>query len=215
MARCVRAPAAGAASSGSVWGAGAGAPTCARRRSRVRRRAAGRCGAPPARVRGRSVGQQDLAPGQRAQQLGQAAFGAYHGAQVVEAVGLGKEIVGIDAVMAHHAEDGGAVAAPVVDADPAGGGLVGAEHARHVGRHQTVDLREDRVRSVVEGVVEVEQPDRLPPRQAGRRNLSRPGAPGMARPGRPGRARQCERSSCRTPVRSGFPAAANARCGHR
>ena len=100
-------------------------------------------------------------------------------------MGLGEEIIGVNAMVADHAENGGTVAAPVVHAHLAGGGVIRAEHARHVGRHQPVDLRKDRVRGVVEGVIEVEQPDRLLLGRRWRHHLAWPGVR-AARPSHPG-----------------------------
>ena len=116
------------------------------------------------RIRGRRVGQQDLAAGQAAQQARQAALAADQLVQGVDVVGLAQEVGGVDLVVADHAEQRGAIALPVAEPRRVHGFLAGrrdavAEHARDVGVHVGADRREDRVGGVVQRVVEVEQPD--------------------------------------------------------
>ncbi|MNT08088.1 hypothetical protein D3C72_1428170 [compost metagenome] len=109
----------------------------------------------------RRIGDQDLAPRQAPQVRGQPAPHPHHVGQRREFMRGTQEVSRVHAMVPDHAEQRGAVALPVVHAHAAGGGLVAAEHARHVVGHQPVDGREDRVRGVVQGVVEIEQPDRI------------------------------------------------------
>ena len=100
-----------------------------------------------------------LRPGEPREQAAQAALGAQQSGDT-EVVGLAQKVSGIDAVVAHEAEQGRAIAAPVQRAQPVRFGAFDAQRPFDVVGHAPVDRIEDRVRRVVQRVVEVEQPHR-------------------------------------------------------
>lgn len=103
-----------------------------------------------------TVGEYDLAAGQPPERCLHRSFEYQHALQVVEAVGFKEEMGRIGAVVAHQAEKCGAVARPVVLAQPVGFVLIDAEVALDVLPHGAVDVREDVGVGVVEGIVQVE-----------------------------------------------------------
>ena len=116
------------------------------------------------RVVARRVGEQNFATGQAAQQPSQAPLEFHHLAQRrgrPQVVGLAQKVGGIDLVVAHHAQQGGAIPAPVADARGVdlrlGGRAVDVgEHARDIHIHVGADDGKNRMRGVMQGVVEVE-----------------------------------------------------------
>ena len=106
----------------------------------------------------RRVGQQHLAARQPGEQARKAAFGAQQFGDV-EVVGLPQEVMRIDAMVAHQAEQGRAIAAPVERAQAVRLVARHLELAFDIVGHAPVDRAEDRVRCVVQRVVEVEEPD--------------------------------------------------------
>ncbi len=129
-----------------------------------------------ARIVARRIGQQDLPARQPRQQPLYAALGADHPRQVVEPVRIAQEVIGTHAVMADHAQQRRAIALPVGDTHGVDGfgmgrkGLVG-QHPRDQRVHVGVNGREDRVRRVVQRIVEIEQPDEAAGR-AGRSDVT-------------------------------------------
>ena len=80
-----------------------------------------------------------------------------------------EKVAGLDRVVPHHAEQGRAVATPVVLAQRGRGVLVEADVLDDVAGHRRADRRERGMARVVQRVVEVEQPDA--PGASGRRAL--------------------------------------------
>ncbi len=107
----------------------------------------------------RRVGQDELAPGQLGQRRAVMRAGAQALLEAGQPVRLMQEVPRVDAVMAYQAEQGGAIVIPVVLAKL--GGAVGREPelGDHVVGHRLVCLAEGGVAGVVQGVVEVEQPN--------------------------------------------------------
>ncbi|KAG1319622.1 hypothetical protein G6F63_014646 [Rhizopus arrhizus] len=105
----------------------------------------------------RRVGQQHLAAGQLPQLVGQRLFGA-HPRVDVEVVAAVQEVMRVHAVMPTHADHRGAVALPVQPSHVVGRVDVDIQGLGHGHRHAVVDLGEDGVRGVVEGIVQIEQP---------------------------------------------------------
>jgi hypothetical protein len=78
---------------------------------------------------------------------------------------LAQEVGRAHLVVADHAEQRGAIAPPVgqargVDRVRAGRGDAIAQHTRDVHVHVGADRREDRMRGIMQGIVQIEQPQR-------------------------------------------------------
>ena len=101
-----------------------------------------------------------LRPGSRDERRPVGGAAAQPGLEAGHAMRLFQEVGGADAVVAHQAEQGGAVAQPVALAQRVG--LLGrdAEMADDVVADRQVHLAERRAGGVVQRVVEIEQPDR-------------------------------------------------------
>ena len=67
----------------------------------------------------------------------------------------------IGAVVQHHARQRRAIALPVVDAQPVRLIVGHLQRLGQIGRHVAIDVRKDVRRSVMQRVVEIEQPDAL------------------------------------------------------
>lgn len=67
-----------------------------------------------------------------------------------------QEVGGIDWMMAHQAEQGGAVSLRITGAQPVGFVHIHAQPVDDVLRHPAIDRGENRVRRVVQRVVEIE-----------------------------------------------------------
>ncbi|ABA49821.1 hypothetical protein BURPS1710b_0379 [Burkholderia pseudomallei 1710b] len=148
-----------------------------------------------ARIGFGGVRQHDLAAGQRSDEPREPALGAHHRRQVGERVDDLQEIVRIDRVMAREAEERRAVAARVVGAQMIGVRALDFQRIDDVLRHRPVDRREDRMRRVVQRVVEIEEPDGAARLRAGAppaRSLGRL----LARRRRGGAARLAARAQC-------------------
>src|SRR3569623_649102 len=111
-------------------------------------------------------GQQDLAARQALEKPPQAAFGADHRGQIAKLMRFVQKFFRPHLMMLYHAQQRRAVAPPV--AEPRGVHRLGigrrAVHAQHhgnVGIHIDIDGRKNRVRRVMQGIVEIEQPDQL------------------------------------------------------
>ncbi len=76
-----------------------------------------------------------------------------------QAVRLGEEVRGAHAVVAHQAEQRGAVAQPVAFAEPRRLAGVDVEMRGHVVGHRDVQLAERGVACIMQRVVEVQEPD--------------------------------------------------------
>ena len=118
------------------------------------------------RITTRRIRQQNLAPRKFVQQARQSAFGANHRLQIIEAMRLPQKIVRPHLMMIYHTEQRRTVTLPV--RDTFGIHRIGivlqaafAQYLRDVGIHVQVDRRKNRVRRIVQGVVEIEQPDRF------------------------------------------------------
>ena len=107
----------------------------------------------------RRIGQHDLAPAQPGQRGAIVCAGAQPRFQPRQAVGLFEEVVGLDAVVAHQAEQRRAVVVPVVLAQGRRALRIHPEVAHHVRVHRRIEVPERRVAGVVQRVVQVEQPD--------------------------------------------------------
>ena len=64
-------------------------------------------------------------------------------------------------MVAHQADQGGAITLPVMATQFTGGGGIKAEMRLQVGRHRAVDMRKDMGAGVVQGVVEIKHPDTI------------------------------------------------------
>jgi len=113
----------------------------------------------PLGVLGRRVGEQKLAARQALEGHAICCRHAQVGLQARQGVGLRQKVRGPDAVVALQSHQGGAIAAPVVH--PQGIGLRArqAQVLFDVIGHRAVEPPEDRMPRIVQGVVEVEQPD--------------------------------------------------------
>lgn len=108
----------------------------------------------------RSVGEDHPGSGQATQRRSQRRLRAHMAAKFAHRVGVAQESVRIDAMVGDHAEQGCAVAPPVGNPQRAGLLFVKRKVLRHPLRHGTVDRRHDVGACIVQGVVEIEQPDR-------------------------------------------------------
>ena len=110
-------------------------------------------------VVGGRIGQQELAPGQALQgrtvHLGHVQVRL----QVWQRVGLGQKVRRADAVVLFQPEQGGAVTPPVVHAQAIGFVVRQAQVLHDVVGHRAVEPPEHGLAGIVQGVVEVEQPD--------------------------------------------------------
>lgn len=117
------------------------------------------------RIPARRIGQQDLATWQTPEQPPQASLGTDHVAQVLEDMRLVQEVLHPHVVMLDHPQQGCSVTLPVCEAHCIHSVRVGslacvAEHPCHKCIHVRINRRENRMRRVVQCVVEVEQPNR-------------------------------------------------------
>ena len=116
-------------------------------------------------VGSRRIGDHHLAPGQTAQQVHQPNIAFDQPVQIGKGMGLAQKMMHIDRVVADHAKQGGAIASPVGSAQSACLRLIQAGGLHHIVGHRPVDARHDVGDRIVQGVVEVEQPDRAAGRQ--------------------------------------------------
>ena len=110
------------------------------------------------RIRARRVRQKHLAPPQAGQHARQAPFDP-HQFFDGEVVRFTQETVRIDAMMAHQSEHRGAIAPPIVESELIGLCFGEVQMAPDEIDHPGVDRGEDRVRRLVQRVVQVEEPD--------------------------------------------------------
>ena len=113
----------------------------------------------------RRVGDHHLAPGQPPQQMHQSHIAPNQLVQIRERMGLAQEVMHIDRVVADHAKQGRAIASPVGAAQETRLRLIQAGGLHHIVGHRPIDARHDVGQRVMQGVVEVEQPDRSTGRQ--------------------------------------------------
>ena len=81
--------------------------------------------------------------------------------QAGQLVGVVQKVRGLHTVVLHQAQQGGTVAQPVVAAQRCGIGFVQPQFALDEGIHAGVDATKGGGAGVVQGVVQIEQPDAL------------------------------------------------------
>src|SRR5690606_7629195 len=113
------------------------------------------------------IRQQNLASWQTTQDAGEMTFGPDHGCQIVETMCLAQKIVGLHLVMLYHAEQRSAVTLPISDACRVNCCSVARlvtirEHTCNIGVHIQIDRRENRMRSIMQRIVEIKQPGQFP-----------------------------------------------------
>lgn len=114
-----------------------------------------------ARVAQGCVGHEDFSSRETPQFLCEAAFCTNQRGDVKVMTAM-KELMRIDTVMAHQTDQGCTVSFPVRRSELIGCFLIDRK-AFHDGRgHSEIDLAENLVRRVVQGVIEIEQPDAFP-----------------------------------------------------
>ena len=112
----------------------------------------------PAGVAVWRVREHDLAPGQAREHACKAALAMHHSGHVEVVAGFEKGVCG-NAMVPFQADDGGAVAAPVIQPKRIGAFAIEIQPLHHGVGHRAIDGAEDMSRAVVQGVVEVEEPD--------------------------------------------------------
>ena len=116
-------------------------------------------------VGSRRVGDHHLAPGQPSQQVHQSHIAPNQPVQIGKGMGFAQKVMHIDRVVADHAKQGRAIATPVGAAQETRLRLIQAGGLHHIVGHRPIDARHDVGQRVMQGVVEVEQPDRSTSRQ--------------------------------------------------
>src|SRR6185369_12441110 len=107
----------------------------------------------------RRVRENDFSTRQSVQGVQGGLLKDHHALEVGKLVRFPEKMPGVGAVVTHQAEQRGAVAYPVILAQAGGGVLVEPQVPLDVLAHRAVDVGEDVRGRVVEGVVEIEQPD--------------------------------------------------------
>lgn len=107
-----------------------------------------------------AVGKQQLAPGQMLEHGFEAPLQHQHGLQVRELVGMVEKVLRGDVVMSHQPQQGGTVALPVVLAQLGSGAFRQVQPLHHKRRHGPVDMGKNVGAGVVQGIVQIEDPDR-------------------------------------------------------
>jgi len=122
----------------------------------------------------RRVRKYDLAARQAPQHRAQFAAADHQPVEVGKPMRLFKKMIRIDAMMAHKADQRRTVTLPVTDTQQVGVLLAHVEQRGNVGGHRAVDLRKDVHARIVQGVIEIEDPD---PRPAATVRVHRAGNP--------------------------------------
>ena len=107
----------------------------------------------------RRVGKYQLASGQSLQGSTQSRLPDNLRRQIVDIMRGAQKMLRVDGMVAHQADQGGAITLPVMAPQFTGGSGIEAEMRLQIGRHCAVDMRKDMRAGVVQGVIEIKHPD--------------------------------------------------------